>query len=256
MLRPARGECARDALPLSSVAEHTVGERQFLQARIAMFAAVMFALFGLVFVAAVVGISATGAELPRGSAWLQLMAGTGVAALGIVWFLARRLSARTLAHLYALDAVMVIMVGVAMGLAPFIEGPQMVHLLSNSFFCTFFVIGRALFVPSSGLRTAAVSAAAFAPLCLGSIVASSRHPGPGVSALDAGGVTIFLAAITVALASAGSRVIYGLRRDVREAQQLGQYTLGEKLGEGGMVLDPRCMKAAGMRDGAAAVRHH
>ena len=40
--------------------------------------------------------------------------------------------------------------------------------------------------------------------------------------------------IVVITSTVISRVIYGLRREVREARQLGQYVIEHKIGEGGM----------------------
>ena len=44
----------------------------------------------------------------------------------------------------------------------------------------------------------------------------------------------FAWALTTLLAAWATRVIYGLRKDVRDAKKLGQYIVEEKLGEGGM----------------------
>jgi serine/threonine-protein kinase len=97
----------------------------------------------------------------------------------------------------------------------------MVMLLS----VTLVLYTRSIFIPSSPVRTLVLSAATALPLAVYALATESPR-------LGIWKVMWLLAAITVA--TAGSAVIYGLRREVRAARQLGQYTLEEKLGEGGM----------------------
>jgi eukaryotic-like serine/threonine-protein kinase len=97
---------------------------------------------------------------------------------------------------------------------------------------TLLVVTRAAIIPSTSRRTAALSALAFVPgLALAWVrVRSPAFATPQPPLLRVVGQ----AALSVIAAALVTQVIYRLRRQVRAAMALGQYTLEEKIGEGGM----------------------
>lgn len=93
---------------------------------------------------------------------------------------------------------------------------------------------RAVIIPEPPRRAAIINAVACLPL-MGMVVAQTPQlANEGVSAFEAVLTTAMWGAAFVLIATVSQRVIYGLRTRVREARQLGQYTLEEMLGEGGM----------------------
>jgi serine/threonine-protein kinase len=93
------------------------------------------------------------------------------------------------------------------------------------------LVARAVFVPSPALWTTAVSVVAALPV----VAAAGFAPSPVLAAGPSVAIWAGLWALcAVVVSTLTSRVIYGLREEVREARRLGQYTLEEKLGEGGM----------------------
>jgi serine/threonine-protein kinase len=90
---------------------------------------------------------------------------------------------------------------------------------------------RAVLVPSTALRTAILSAVSVAPMIAVGLVERHQHPGPATLSFALG--TQLWSFLGVALAAIVSKVIYNLQEQVREALQLGQYTLEQKIGEGG-----------------------
>ncbi|HUS31635.1 MAG TPA: serine/threonine-protein kinase, partial [Kofleriaceae bacterium] len=101
----------------------------------------------------------------------------------------------------------------------------------------FAVLTRALIVPSTGRRTAIVTSIGYIPMSLGAIFLSKWAewpPGkevPWVAFLIGYGQIV---GVAILLSAAGSQLIYGLRRKVSAAQQLGKYTIVKKIGAGGM----------------------
>jgi len=90
------------------------------------------------------------------------------------------------------------------------------------------LVVRASLVPSTAIRTVAMGVAS-----LGVWLFFNKPVLDGLDPIAFDGLTFIGVAFIVAT-TVTSRVIYGLRRQVREAMRLGQYELGRKLGEGGM----------------------
>jgi eukaryotic-like serine/threonine-protein kinase len=114
---------------------------------------------------------------------------------------------------------------------------------------TYMLLVYAVYVPSSARHTLVVAGLMTVPL-LGCIFFAFRawdpalydppaaiwHKGGQVGdmAYPATVASAFIWGIAVAMAAGFSHTIYGLRKAVRAIRRLGQYTLEEKLGEGGM----------------------
>jgi hypothetical protein len=218
--------------------------RLFLQRRIALFLAVsagFWALLALIVVLLAYVIPPLSPLMDMASYRPVVKWFVGlVVALGAGWIVFRR-GARSLRSLNAVEAA-----------APVVQVLTILALLSADpraryggvdpmggfqaliLAVTHIVFARAAMVPSNPRRTAAISGACTLMFALGTYVIFARAHIPGwppamfvFTASVWGGLTLVLAAVI-------SRVIYRLELQVRQNARLGQYTLGQRIGGGGM----------------------
>ena len=102
--------------------------------------------------------------------------------------------------------------------------------------CANTVMARAIIVPSTPARTLAASIVAMAPLVPAAAMIEPSDPTQAIFVASWCGVSIAIAVV-------GSRIIFGLRAEATRAKKLGQYTLEERIGAGGMGVVYRASHA-------------
>ena len=105
------------------------------------------------------------------------------------------------------------------------------------------LVARAIIVPSTARRTIWLSASVVLPATLMVFLFHLQYATSVLGIVKPTLEAALFCAMAVVLAALASHVIYGLREEVRAARKLGQYTLQEQLGAGGMGIVYRAQHA-------------
>lgn len=222
-------------------------DRAFLQQRVGLFGLMVGGsfLFFLAFRVAMATVQGDAGRLPGDpTIWYHLAASLIFIA---VWIL-NRVGERSTSTIRTIETVGLIGASGAMvvmaSYIPPVSRPDYILVLA----LTAALTGRALVVPSSARRSLTLSAVIGVQVVVAvyfvflkvvpehwealipEITSESQGEIAGYTAANAAAWWV----LTTAVITGASGVVYGLRRDVRDAKQLGQYRLEHKIGEGGM----------------------
>lgn len=226
-----------------SSAAHSTHARSFLQKRLALMYRVGFALcvaflLGVVVVRGLIGGTIL-TELRSPSRWFHILA---TMVTGGCWLVLRAKPLR-LRTLETIDAAGLLVLSVLLHFNGALFPIRTVAVFNLALTTGVAAVLRAVVVPSTASRTLTLGAIAGASALIVFFL-SALHPawpvrqsGPADWPLPFQLISLVLWLGTLlATATLASRVIFGLRREVSEARKLGQYTLGAKIGEGGMGI--------------------
>jgi len=209
----------------------------FVQARLALLGKTVFLLsFGFFAVINCVVIVVAGVGvLPSLATQANVMHFLSSSVMGALWVIAS-LRPWSLRALGILDGGSLLLAGVGLGLMA--AQPDEKQLMAGLFALAVTMMARAVLIPSTALRTFCLSSIASIPLLIVPWVfhQPAAMPGfaPGFLKLLSFMNALLWSILSVALSTVMSRTIYGLRQQVKAASEIGQYTLEEKIGSGGM----------------------
>jgi eukaryotic-like serine/threonine-protein kinase len=233
------------AIAMPSASPDTAGAREFLQDRLALWALWVFILSGGFFL-----VNLLSWPFLRGESFGlvdtllrpgNLFHVAAALAFGVDWLIARHVRL-SVAGLRVLDAVALIggcllfsLMGLFLVYMQDMGGSGAGALYAGLLASANTVLARAIAVPSSSTRTFWLSTVAMLPLLPMAAIASGN---------EVAVVRIATwAAVTIAVATVGSHVIFGLRTEAARVRRLGQYSLEDKIGEGGMGVVYRASHA-------------
>jgi eukaryotic-like serine/threonine-protein kinase len=224
----AEGAVSRKWLVNVSDAE----SRAYLQARLIVLSRLMFWSFVVLLGFMVVMYRVYADIAPRLNAYIYGLGLVGLSCLVVLWRVLLLRRPLAFEQLKRIDVFYSVGTGSIFGAA----GALAYDLRPSAYVCLIYaclmVLLRAIVVPSTGRRTVVIAVLTCLPMTIATVVlvyiSEQDIPGP---VYVVGGIVICTMAIL--LAAVSSDILYGLRRQVSAAMQLGQYTLDGKIGEGG-----------------------